>query len=63
MVLEGDCCELEITPNVPFLVTLVSFCHKLDVISHHKLVTNFKKASFDQHFFEKAPSKLVMRIL
>jgi hypothetical protein len=61
MSLEGDCCEVEITPNLDLLVTfgmsLVEFA--ID-FTHVKLIPNLKVT---KNSLKKAPSVLDMRML
>ncbi len=46
MSLEGDCHEVEVTPNLEFLVSfgksLEGVCHQLYTLFHYKLMPNLE---------------------
>jgi hypothetical protein len=60
MSLEGDCNEVEVTPNLEFLVTfglsLEGVCHELYALFYYKLIPNLEVT---KKFLEK--SSLLIR--
>jgi hypothetical protein len=64
MSLEARCHELEVAPNLEFLITfgmsLEGVCHELYTYIHYKLIPNLEVT---KNSLKKTPSKLGMRKL
>jgi hypothetical protein len=64
MSLEGDCHDVEVTPNLKLLITfgmnLEGVCNEVYTKFHYKLITNLEVT---KNSLKKAPSQLGMRKL